>query len=78
MSNPAQQVVHTLWNYCNILRDDSLSYGDYVEQLTFLLVPKMADEQAKPRFKKLLGVLIGLDWSGLLAGSVGQPLSSQS
>jgi type I restriction enzyme M protein len=31
MSDP-QQLVQKLWNYCNILRDDGLSYGDYVEQ----------------------------------------------
>ena len=47
MSNPTA-LVQKLWNYCNILRDDGLSYGDYVEQLTFLLFLKMADEQAKP------------------------------
>ena len=46
MSNP-QQLVQKLWNYCNILRDDGLSYGDYVEQLTFLLFLKMADEQSQ-------------------------------
>ena len=40
-----QQLVQKLWNYCNILRDDGLSYGDYVEQLTFLLFLKMAEEQ---------------------------------
>jgi len=40
-------LVQKLWNYCNILRDDGLSYGDYVEQLTFLLFLKMADEQTK-------------------------------
>jgi hypothetical protein len=34
MSDP-QQLVQKLWNYCNILRDDGLSYADYVEQLTF-------------------------------------------
>jgi type I restriction enzyme M protein len=28
------QVVQKLWNYCNILRDDVLSYGEYVEELT--------------------------------------------
>jgi type I restriction enzyme M protein len=48
MSNP-QQFIQKLWNYCNILRDDGLSYGDYVEQLTFLLFLKMADEQSRPR-----------------------------
>jgi type I restriction enzyme M protein len=51
MSNPAQ-LTSKLWNYCSILRDDGLSYGDYVEQLTFLLFLKMADEQAKPPFNK--------------------------
>lgn len=35
-----------LWNYCSILRDDGLSYGDWVEQLTFLLFLKMADEHS--------------------------------
>ena len=39
-------IVQKLWNYCNVLRDDGLSYGDYVEQLTFLLFLKMADERA--------------------------------
>jgi hypothetical protein len=31
MTAPAA-LVQKLWNYCNILRDDGLSYGDYVEQ----------------------------------------------
>jgi hypothetical protein len=31
MTAPAQ-LVQKLWNYCNILRDNGLSYGDYVEQ----------------------------------------------
>ena len=38
-------IVQKLWNYCNVLRDDGLSYQDYIEQLTFLLFLKMADEQ---------------------------------
>jgi type I restriction enzyme M protein len=40
----SQQIVQKLWNYCNVLRDDGLSYGDYVEQLTYLLFLKMAHE----------------------------------
>src|SRR3970040_1094751 len=37
-------IVQKLWNYCNVLRDDGMSYGDYVEQLTYLLFLKMDDE----------------------------------
>jgi type I restriction enzyme M protein len=66
MSN-SQQLVSKLWNYCNILRDDGLSYGDYVEQLTFLLFLKMADEQSKPPFNKSSAVPAGYDWPSLLA-----------
>ena len=40
-------IVQRLWNYCNVLRDDGVSYGDYVEQLTYLLFLKMADEQER-------------------------------
>ena len=43
-------LVQKLWGYANVLRDDGLSYGDYLEQLTYLLFLKMADEQTKPPF----------------------------
>ena len=66
MSNPSA-LVQKLWNYCNILRDDGLSYGDYVEQLTFLLFLKMADEQSRPPFNKPSAVPKGHDWPSLLA-----------
>ena len=36
----SQRLVRKLWQYCNILRDDGLSYPDYVEQLTYLLFIK--------------------------------------
>src|ERR1700704_1549699 len=64
MSNP-QQLVQKLWNYCNILRDDGLSYGDYVEQLTFLLFLKMADEQMKPPYNRVRLLSKDLDWVSL-------------
>ena len=60
-------LVQRLWNYCNILRDDGLSYGDYVEQLTFLLFLKMADEQTGPPFSRPAFIPEGLDWPSLLA-----------
>jgi len=37
MPNHSAAIVQKLWNYCNVLRDDGMSYGDYVEQLTYLL-----------------------------------------
>jgi type I restriction enzyme M protein len=60
-------LVQRLWNYCNVLRDDGLSYGDYLEQLTYLLFLKMADEQTKPPFSREAFVPEGLDWQSLLA-----------
>ncbi len=52
MTNHSTALVQKLWNYCNILRDDDLSYGDYAEQVTFLLFLKMAEEQSQPPFNK--------------------------
>ena len=45
-------IVQRVWNYCNTLRDDGVSYGDYVEQLTYLLFLKMADEYSKPPYNR--------------------------
>ena len=47
MSTQSATIVQRLWNYCNVLRDDGVSYGDYVEQLTYLLFLKMDDEQVR-------------------------------
>jgi len=41
-------VVNKLWGFCNILRHDGIDYGDYVEQLTYLLFLKMAEEKKLP------------------------------
>ena len=43
----AAAIVQRVWNYCNVLRDDGVSYGDYLEQLTYLLFLKMAEERAE-------------------------------
>jgi type I restriction enzyme M protein len=63
----AQEVVRKLWSYCQVLRDDGLSYGDYVEQLTYLLFLKMADERTKPPFDQEPIVPAECSWSQLLA-----------
>ena len=55
-------IVQKLWNYCNVLRDDGLSYQDYIEQLTFLLFLKMADEQTQPPFNR--PAIVPKAWTG--------------
>jgi type I restriction enzyme M protein len=65
MSNESASIVQRVWNYCNVLRDDGVSYGDYVEQLTYLLFLKMAEEQTKPPFNKPSTIPKGFDWQSL-------------
>ena len=50
-------IIQKLWNYCNVLRDDGMSYGDYVEQLTYLLFLKMADERTKALYNQTSTVI---------------------
>ena len=59
-------IVQKLWNYCNVLRDDGMSYGDYVEQLTYLLFLKMADERARPPYNQPSVVPPKYGWESLL------------
>ncbi len=65
-TNHSRDVVQKLWNYCSVLRDDGLSYGDYVEQLTFLLFLKMAHEQTQPPWSRASIVPDRWTWPGLL------------
>ena len=73
-SNHSTAIVQRLWNYCNVLRDDGVSYGDYVEQLTYLLFLKMDDEQAR-LLGKLSAIPAGLGWQSL-AGLTGDELEA--
>jgi type I restriction enzyme M protein len=66
MANASSTIVQKLWNYCNILRDDGLSYGDYVEQLTYLLFLKMAHEQTQPPLNRSSIVPGDYNWPSLL------------
>jgi type I restriction enzyme M protein len=60
-------LVQKLWNYCNVLRDDGMSYGDYVEQLTYLLFLKMADERSRPPHNQPSPIPAAYAWPALLA-----------
>ncbi len=59
-------IVSKLWNYCNVLRDDGMSYGDYVEQLPYLLFLKMADERRSPPYNQPSAVPTKYNWPTLL------------
>jgi type I restriction enzyme M protein len=66
MSNQSSTIVQRLWNYCNVLRDDGVSYGDYVEQLTYLLFLKMDDENMRLLSKRQSSIPADLNWQSLL------------
>lgn len=53
-------LVAKIWSFCDTLRDDGLGYGDYLEQLTYLLFLKMADEN-----KTQYNLPEGFDWRSL-------------
>ena len=59
-------IVQKLWNYCNVLRDDGMLYGDYVEQLTYLLFLKMADERTKAPYNQTSPVPDKYGWPSLI------------
>jgi type I restriction enzyme M protein len=59
-------IVQKLWNYCNVLRDDGMSYGDYVEQLTYLLFLKMADERSRPPYRQPNPIPANYAWPTLV------------
>ncbi|MDA3818077.1 MAG: type I restriction-modification system subunit M N-terminal domain-containing protein, partial [Prolixibacteraceae bacterium] len=45
-------IISKIWNLANVLRDDGVGYGDYLEQITYLLFLKMTDELNKPPYNK--------------------------
>jgi len=61
----ASTLVNKVWNFCHLLRDAGLSYGDYLEQLTYLIFLKMADEYAQPPYERDLGIPDGFGWPSL-------------
>ena len=65
-TNGSQQITQKLWNYASVLRADGLSYGDYVEQLTYLLFLKMAHERTQPPLGEAPVVPPEFGWPSLL------------
>ncbi|MBM4167674.1 MAG: SAM-dependent DNA methyltransferase [Ignavibacteria bacterium] len=60
-------IISKVWSFCNTLRDDGVSYGDYLEQLTYLLFLKMADEYSKPPYSRKLPIPKEHNWESLVS-----------
>lgn len=68
-------LVQKVWNFCNTLRDDGVGYGDYLEQLTYLLFLKLAHEYAQEPYNRDTHIPKGYDWASLTS-KVGEPLEA--
>lgn len=68
-------LVQKLWNFCHTLRDDGVGYGDYLEQLTYLLFLKLAHEYAQPPHSRDTHIPRSCDWNSLKT-KTGEPLEA--
>jgi type I restriction enzyme M protein len=62
----SSSIVSKVWSFCNTLRDDGVGYGDYLEQLTYLLFLKMADEYTRPPHNKEMKIPKSYNWGSLV------------
>lgn len=71
MPDQTSTIVSKVWGMCNPLRDDGVSYGDYLEQLTYLIFLKMSYEYSLPPYKRDVGIPKGYTWADMndLTGS---------
>lgn len=76
MTDNTASIVSKVWNFCHTLRDDGVSYGDYLEQLTYLLFLKMADEYSKPPYNRDTKIPKKMNWQSLV-GKTGADLETQ-
>ena len=64
--NNTASIVSKVWSMSDVLRDDGVSYGDYLEQITYLIFLKMSYEYSKPPYKKVMGIPEGFEWNTLI------------
>ncbi len=69
-------LVQKVWSFCHTLRDDGVGYGDYLEQLTYLLFLKLAHEYAQEPYNRDTHIPKGYGWVRLTS-KVGEPLEAQ-
>lgn len=60
-------LVAKIWSFCDTLRDDGVSYGDYLEQITYLLFLKMADEYSRPPYNRNFNIPENCNWKFFLS-----------
>ena len=65
MSENSSAIISKVWGMCGPLRDDGVSYGDYLEQLTYLIFLKMSDEYSKPPYYRQTGIPEGYGWTDM-------------
>jgi type I restriction enzyme M protein len=58
-------IISKVWSFCTTLRDDGVGYGDYLEQLTYLIFLKMADEYSRPPYDRNVGIPAKYTWKTL-------------
>jgi len=58
-------IVSKVWSFCHTLRDDGVGYGDYLEQITYLIFLKMADEYSRPPYSRDVGIPAEHKWATL-------------
>ncbi|CAG1004694.1 putative type I restriction enzymeP M protein [Burkholderiales bacterium] len=68
-------LIQKVWNFCHTLRDDGVGYGDYLEQLTYLLFLKLAHEYAQEPYNRDTHIPKGHDWPSLRS-KTGAPLEA--
>ncbi|MGN6802695.1 MAG: N-6 DNA methylase [Ginsengibacter sp.] len=68
-SSTTSSIVSKIWAFCNTLRDDGVGYGDYLEQLTYLLFLKMADEYSRPPYNRDMPIPKQYNWESLTGKS---------
>ena len=66
MSNTGT-IISKVWSFAGTLRDDGVGYGDYLEQLTYLLFLKMADEYSRPPYDRKLPIPDKYNWESLVS-----------
>lgn len=58
-------IINKVWSFCTTLRDDGVGYGDYLEQLTYLLFLKMDDEYSREPYKRKSIIPPEYNWQSL-------------